>query len=446
MRFNKQCLFFLCVFLLGGCAVKRLIINDILKSQSPYDSYRSALEKSNISSTALGKDWIERGQSAFNDSLAVILPYRETVYFPVDKIRVYSYIFKARKGEVIRIKTNVTSRVPLQVFTDLFENDKKNRKLMASSENGHEITLEIKRNRIYTVRLQTELLRSCLVEITIESSPSLLFPVQGKGSKAVISTFGDSRGNGKRKHEGIDIGAPKGTPVIAASDGICRVAENELGGKVIFLTDIDKGQTLYYAHLDSQLVITGQTVTKGQIIGLIGNSGNARKTAPHLHFGIYEFWQAAVDPYPFVHINTTPLPASLSGQNLVESCMRTGSVNAALYHSPDQKSAKITWLPQYSLCKILGGTDKWYRVELPNGVQGYLTSKFLEKVEKPVRIEKIVSSTPFFDDIYEHSIAIDSLQKDYPAYIFAVFGNCLYTKNITGCYGWITSQTKTLTD
>src|SRR5215217_2252564 len=98
---------------------------------------------------------------------------------------------------------------------------------------------------------------------------ALVFPVSGKRSN-VGGLWGEYR-EGNRKHKGIDIFARKGTPVVAVSDGI--------------VTSVDHPWTAYYAHLDKQKVYAGQTVKKGQVIGTVGNTGNARYTPSHLHFG-----------------------------------------------------------------------------------------------------------------------------------------------------------------
>jgi murein DD-endopeptidase MepM/ murein hydrolase activator NlpD len=130
-------------------------------------------------------------------------------------------------------------------------------------------------------------------------SSSLVFPVSGK--KASIGSFwGDVRDGGKRKHEGIDIFAKKGTAVVAVCDGVIEsVGNGGIGGKTVWLRSDDHPWSAYYAHLDQQKVHYGQRVKKGQVIGTVGKTGNARFTPPHLHFGIYK-WSGAVNPLPYV--------------------------------------------------------------------------------------------------------------------------------------------------
>lgn len=138
-------------------------------------------------------------------------------------------------------------------------------------------------------------------------APGMVFPVAGKRSR-IGSFWGAIRDGGARKHEGIDIFAAKKTPVLAVHDGIITtVGSGGRGGKYVWLKSIDNRFTYYYAHLDKQLVKPGQRVKKGQQIGTVGNTGNAKLTPPHLHFGMYSY-AGAVDPLPFVE-NAIKLPA-----------------------------------------------------------------------------------------------------------------------------------------
>ena len=103
------------------------------------------------------------------------------------------------------------------------------------------------------------------------------FPVAGRDEQAAQSFWGATRDAGRRSHQGVDIFAPRGTPVVAATAGVVtRVGQNALGGNVIFLVESGRRWAFYYAHLDRQLVAEGTRVAAGDTLGLVGNTGNAR--------------------------------------------------------------------------------------------------------------------------------------------------------------------------
>ncbi|HWH16437.1 MAG TPA: M23 family metallopeptidase [Candidatus Paceibacterota bacterium] len=104
----------------------------------------------------------------------------------------------------------------------------------------------------------------------------------------VVDTYGEPRG-ADRRHEGIDIFAPRGTYIVSATEGIvARIGENRLGGTIVFILG-PGGERYYYAHLDSvdPMLTVGQRVGTSTILGRVGTTGNAAGTPPHLHFGIY---------------------------------------------------------------------------------------------------------------------------------------------------------------
>lgn len=129
---------------------------------------------------------------------------------------------------------------------------------------------------------------------------SVIVPVQGLRPSALHNTWHASRDGGRRRHEGIDLFAPKGTPVRSATEGfISRVGTNKLGGKVVWVLG-PAGQRHYYAHLDGYAHIrAGQRVQAGALLGFVGNTGNARHTPPHLHYGIYGT-SGAINPFPLL--------------------------------------------------------------------------------------------------------------------------------------------------
>jgi peptidoglycan LD-endopeptidase LytH len=132
-----------------------------------------------------------------------------------------------------------------------------------------------------------------------ELRPPLLVPVKGVRPKGLYDSWGEPRSGG-RTHEGIDIFAPCGRPVVSATEGIVfSVGENHLGGHVVFVFG-PGGTWQYYAHLSRfGNVRRGDHVQAGDILGYVGHTGNAAGTPCHLHYGIY-FEGKAHDPYPYL--------------------------------------------------------------------------------------------------------------------------------------------------
>lgn len=146
--------------------------------------------------------------------------------------------------------------------------------------------------------------------------PHLLVPVRGISVHALQDSFGAPRSGG-RHHEGIDIFAPRYTPVLAATPGmILKVGHNRLGGNIVKVLG-PGGYIHYYAHLSAFGPIhVREWVQAGDVIGYVGNSGDARTTPSHLHYGIYQLFGRhlyhAIDPYPY--LATTPATPAWTGR------------------------------------------------------------------------------------------------------------------------------------
>jgi murein DD-endopeptidase MepM/ murein hydrolase activator NlpD len=133
------------------------------------------------------------------------------------------------------------------------------------------------------------------------SGRGIFMPVVGVQPFDLSNSWGEPRDGGRRKHRGIDIFAPRGTGVVAVADGIVSfIGDQPKGGHCLWLTT-ESGASFYYAHLDRWAagLYEGMEVRSGDLLGYVGNTGNARTTPPHLHFGINQN-DEMVNPYPIL--------------------------------------------------------------------------------------------------------------------------------------------------
>ena len=139
----------------------------------------------------------------------------------------------------------------------------------------------------------------------------LAIPVQGIKADQLVDTYTQARAGGARVHDAIDIMAPEGTPVFAATNGTVEKLffSNGGGGITAYVRSPDQRWSYYYAHLQSYApgLAEGQQVKQGQLLGRVGHTGNASPSGPHLHFAINrmqpgEKWYqgAPINPYPLL--------------------------------------------------------------------------------------------------------------------------------------------------
>ena len=203
------------------------------------------------------------------------------------------------------------------VYVDIFEDNPNKSRVRNFYVKDTIFVYEDNNFKNLIIRIQPQLLVNQYVTLEIIENPKLAFPVKNGSNKDIQSFWGVERDGGQRRHEGVDIFNKKGTPILAVEDGtIARVETNILGGKVVWQRLGLFGQSIYYAHLDSQTVSSGQAVKKGDVVGFMGNTGNAKYTASHLHFGIYT-GSGAIDPLLYIQKrDTIPGKLKLSGKYL----------------------------------------------------------------------------------------------------------------------------------
>lgn len=142
----------------------------------------------------------------------------------------------------------------------------------------------------------------------LAGEPHLVVPVAGVRPEQLVDTFTQARASGARRHDAIDIMAPRGTEVIAAAAGkVEKLFLSKEGGNTIYIRSPDGHWLFYYAHLDHYQpgLTEGMTIEQGAVIGSVGSTGNANPEAPHLHFAVWmtspdrRWWEeaTALNPY-----------------------------------------------------------------------------------------------------------------------------------------------------
>ena len=285
-------------------ACNRGTMPGVFVKPAPHEAYTKGLEDAGLAGTALVQDWKAAADAALRSPASAALPVNRSVRFTAAEPAAFGYRVDLQRGRTLRVQVTYTGDAPAAIFLDLFTaGSEPGAFTRVTSAAAGQLVLEYEaaRSGAHILRIQPELLRGGTLQIDQRTSASLQFPVSGRTSAAIGSVFGDERDGGRRDHHGVDIFAPRETPVLAASAGIVTsVGTNRLGGNVVWVWDPERRQSQYYAHLSRQAVTLGTRVEAGTVIGYVGNTGNARTTPPHLHFGIYSFGEGAIDPLPFI--------------------------------------------------------------------------------------------------------------------------------------------------
>ena len=356
---------------------------------TPLEHYEKELYQAKLEKTQAGQTWFRVSKEVLNDSLFSAAPYQERFFLddslPAQAIRLK--IPEGRKLVITPLRSEQDSAS--QFFMELYKikSNGKPQRIDYLKNDEQSLTYSNQTDDTLLLRLQTGLHEKLTVSLSLTTLPALGFPVAGHGMPDVISVWGQERDRGARSHEGIDIRAKRGTPAVASEDGfITQVGTNNLGGKVVFLSSNESNYSLYYAHLDSQLVSTGERIVKGDTLGLVGNTGNAVTTSPHLHFGIYSRGLGAVNPLPFINDRKEKIPGLPETSRWFGDSVRIRK-KANLFDSPQfLANGQIGSLPQNTVVRIIGEMSKGYRVILPDGRKGYIPTVPLENISVQKRL------------------------------------------------------------
>jgi murein DD-endopeptidase MepM/ murein hydrolase activator NlpD len=429
--------------LLGACDNLRRVAEEILDTRTARERYVDGLAAAGLSEAALVMDWAEAADRSLRNAPRVSSPHVEEGYLPPGEPAAIAVRTTVRRGQEIAFQIDLPGDSSTTVFLDVWVVDSDSTlavSLVESADSG-ERTLRYSPRRDGDVifRAQPELLRGGRFRASVRIDPTLAFPVRSGGERDVGSRFGAPRDGGARSHHGIDIFASRGTPVIAAADAyVNRVQETAIGGRVVWLRDVN-GNSLYYAHLDRQAVTSGQRVLRGDTIGFVGNTGNARTTPPHLHFGVYRRGEGPVDPWWFVYRPRGDVPRLIADTSRLGEWIRAPGERTMLRFSPSLRADTVAVLPRHTAMRVLSAAGEWYRVRLPNGTTGFISARLTEPADNAVHVATLTGSghvlsrpeIAFDVEVMALLTPGDSLD------VLARFGDFLMVRSVGGLAGWV---------
>jgi len=429
---------FLFVFLILFYSCGKEKVKKEYKPNNAHEQYIYALEKANLQKSVLYKQFVKLSEDALIKPFEITIPYSEIFYIDHANPNAFGYKFELKRGQKITISTELLSSDSIKLFLDVFrirDSANTSRYKVASSD-SFKIEFTARRNANYVLRIQPELLCDVRCKVKIHKESSLLFPVMGKNRSAIQSFFGDPRDGGTRRHHGVDIFAKKHTDIIASADGyVGRSVNRGIGGRHVWIFYPSLRVRCYYAHLESVDIITGKKIKAGTKIGTVGNTGNARYTPPHLHFGIYQSGIGPVDPYYFI---ATPdkKPEKVSVQiDLLEDFVRTNSNHVNFY-----SNGTISELSKYTSLNVLALTNNKVRVETPDGTKGFVNIKNVEVCSKPIETKINSQIVNVFNKPSKGSLLINELITNEEFGIYSLYGDFGLVKLKNGKMGWINTS------
>lgn len=430
------------VLLLAAAACEEVEqIQDRFRDLTPHEAYLASLADAGLSETALGRDWAAAARRSVEEASPVVLPFQEESFITPEAPEAMAYRVTVVRGQRLEALVSLDSDEDTRVFVDLFRvaDDERDplRPVMSTDSLPGEFVHEPWRGGDFILRVQPELLRGGRLRVVLRLEAQLAFPVQGIDARGIQSVFGDQRDGGRREHHGVDIFARRGTPVLATSDAtVRRVEVTRRGGKVVWLRDEARNASIYYAHLDSQAVQDGQRVRVGDVLGFVGNTGNARTTPPHLHFGIYRRGEGPVDPAPFIRPPGGALMELAVDVGSLGSWVRLRDDGTRLRAAPSVRSHVVRELGRHTPLRVLAGSADWYRVRLPDGSNGYVLARLTESVERPVELRTASAGGALHAEPAATAPVVMELAPGAEVPVLGRFDDYLYVRAPTGEMGW----------
>ncbi len=429
----------------ASCDNLRRVADELLDHRPPRQQYVDALRNAGLGQAALAVDWIAAGERSLRQAPLVTSPHEEQGYLEPGEPAAIAFRVRVRRGQEVSLEMELVGDTSTTLFLDAWtlDTDSSNAfDLLESADSGQRLLrLTPRRDGDVIFRAQPELLRGGRFRASLRLDPTLAFPVKPGTERDIGSRFGAPRDAGARNHHGIDIFARRGTPVVAAASGVVsRVNETPIGGKVVWLRDVF-GNSLYYAHLDSQAVSSGMRVEIGDTLGFVGNTGNARSTPPHLHFGVYRRGEGPVDPFWFVHRPRGDMPRLVADTSRLGDWIRPASDRTILLAGPSLKSDTIGALRKHTAMRVLSAFGEFYRVRLPDGASGFVAARLTESTDRVIaRVPagEAILARPAIAPAPQDVVAVVEQGDDVG--VVGRFGEFALVRTGRGIAGWVIQQ------
>ena len=415
----------------AGC--RSLPIQVLPRATSPRQDYLRALEDANLAVRPLGGQWIAAARQAVAAATAIVPPYRETGYFDPARPSAVAFALDLRRGEQLSVQV-ATAPADLPMFIELLRVTPESWEVLAAAADGRTLHYAPRGDERVVLLVQPEVLAGGRYTIDLVTGGALLFPVADPDTRKIISRFGSARDGGARAHHGIDIAAPRGTPALAAADGwVLAASENELGGRIVRMRT-ESGLTLYYAHLDRHLVRAGGRVVRGDPIGAIGDTGNARGTTPHLHFEVSD-GDTPLDPEAWIRRPRQPERVTADLVPL-GGWSRTTAEVARLRTGPATSFPIAAELLRGQAARVVAAARDWYRIELPDGRGGYTAASLIGAADLPLRQIELHEPLELRAEPALSAPPIARLAPGERAAVLALAGETILVRGPRGAQGW----------
>jgi peptidoglycan LD-endopeptidase LytH len=427
------------------------------------DAYLRSLDATGLAGSGLVERWLAEGERALQQAPHVPARFDETIQLGIDAPSAAGYRLALAKGD--RLRVSVDGGDAGRVFLELFQlgagESGEPQRVAVAGAGDNALDVRAPRTGAYVVRVQSRLMHGGRFRVRFGAAPfaagagrgrgatppagpdaaTLEFPVAGGSTRDIRSGFGDPRDGGARQHRGVDIFAPRGTLALAAADGrVQQATTTSIGGRVVWLECERCDLVFYYAHLDEHLVRAGQRVRAGEPVGRVGNTGNARTTPPHLHFGVYRH-RVALDPYPFlgetVRYARRSAPVASFDVGSLGLWARAGEEGFLLREAPDSRSAVRQHLPPLTPARLVGATEAWYRAELPDGTGGFLLRHGVTPLRQPLGLERLERPGAILAAPEAGAAVLETRDSGAVVEVLARFGDYLLVRAAGGASGWL---------